>query len=314
MIELRYLEEYVVFTKTLSVPLAAEELFVSQPTLRAHLKAIEEDLGAPLVTRRDSETNLSPVGRLLLRKARDIVSYTNSAIGECRICAQSTEAVFVGDLGYRPFDALLYEARERYREQYDGDSIELYLSNGMCANAEALRDGTVDITLLSHVRGIAGQEELTAPGFPPPIKSLFLDEAEVLFWVLQESPLFSKPSITCHDLEGLTLLLGASENMTAAGTVLHDRLSKCGVMIDVCNMPFSSYPEYRLSGNSSTFGITLRKPEADGAIRVFRLEDLRVTSDLLVLCDQDTISPAGMRYFDVLSCIIEERNALGSKE
>ncbi len=48
-----FMKEFITFVKTLNYTKAANELFLSQPTLRAHIRAIECELGGPLVAKRD---------------------------------------------------------------------------------------------------------------------------------------------------------------------------------------------------------------------------------------------------------------------
>ncbi|WP_172623417.1 LysR family transcriptional regulator [Arabiibacter massiliensis] len=51
--ETAYLKEYLAFSRTLNYAQAASELFVSQPALRAHIRALEDEVGAPLTVKRN---------------------------------------------------------------------------------------------------------------------------------------------------------------------------------------------------------------------------------------------------------------------
>ena len=84
-----FMKEFITFVKTLNYTKAANELFLSQPTLRAHIRAIECELGGPLVAKRDGQLTLTPMGRLFLKKARVIVADFDEMLEECSALARS---------------------------------------------------------------------------------------------------------------------------------------------------------------------------------------------------------------------------------
>lgn len=64
-----FMKEFITFVKTLNYTKAANELFLSQPTLRAHIRAIECELGGPLVAKRDGQLTLTPHGTPVLEES-----------------------------------------------------------------------------------------------------------------------------------------------------------------------------------------------------------------------------------------------------
>lgn len=109
-VDTAYLREYIEFSRSLNFAQAAADLFVSPPTLRAHLHALEEEVGAPLTAKRAGQLELSPAGRLFLKRARAIVKLAEESAEECRALAEASSSIMVGTLDYAPFEELLTRA------------------------------------------------------------------------------------------------------------------------------------------------------------------------------------------------------------
>ena len=70
---LRHLEHWLVLADTGSFSRAAEKLHITQSALSRSIRALEEDLGGPLVDRVGKKNELTPMGRSVLERARRIV-------------------------------------------------------------------------------------------------------------------------------------------------------------------------------------------------------------------------------------------------
>ena len=81
--KIELLREFVALAHYGSFRAAAEKLFVSQPTLSNHIKALEQELGFELFDRsRDNE--LTDEGALLLDAAQSALLIIDSTLEECR--------------------------------------------------------------------------------------------------------------------------------------------------------------------------------------------------------------------------------------
>lgn len=302
--ETNYLKEFIAFSKTMSFAQASEELYISQPTLRAHLKTIEDELGSPLTLKRDGRLDLSPAGKFFLKKAREIVEFSESAFEECREYSKGAVLVTASDLGYTLFDEMLDEARVEYGVRNPGKNIDVRLSQGMRSNIESLQNESVDLALFSHVRENQGAGAIEKPDFPEGIASFYYSSEETVFWATKESPLFEKDAVAPDDLEGLTLLLGNSQNMISAGESIKALLASKGSNVSVNNCPFVSYYEYLFSGTPDSFGISYKGASPQRSdFRIFEIEGCPIESDLFVLCNIETMGEDGMRFFEVLEDI-----------
>ncbi len=59
---------------------AAESIFLTQPTVSAHIKALENEIGAPLFDRSQRELQLTDAGQILLRFARELLGVKEEAL------------------------------------------------------------------------------------------------------------------------------------------------------------------------------------------------------------------------------------------
>ncbi len=82
-VDFKQLEAFVCVAKSGSFSRAAERLFLTQPTISAHIKALEEELGAQLLVREPKEARLSERGEMLYEYALNLLSLRDQAIAAC---------------------------------------------------------------------------------------------------------------------------------------------------------------------------------------------------------------------------------------
>ena len=80
--EFYQLEAFVNVVAFKSFSRAADNLFLSQPTISAHVKSLEGELGRPLLDRGKGELILTPAGETLYRYARDLLDMRERARAE----------------------------------------------------------------------------------------------------------------------------------------------------------------------------------------------------------------------------------------
>lgn len=304
-----YLHEYVTFSHSLNYAQAASELFVSQPALRAHIHALEEEVGAPLTVKRQGALELSPTGKLFLKKARAIVKLTEESVEECRAFSAASSSLVVGTLDYPPFEEVLLRALAAFRRESPERHVEILFASGTYANVESVVGGKVDVSIFAHVRPRCD----AAPGpidVDERIASFFLATGECCFWMNRSCPLFDKERIAASDLEGYTLLLGNSSNLLSAGRTVADYFSAAGVRIEPDNQPFGNYLDLYLSGVGETFGIALAGARSglrtSPDIRIFSVEDFAILCDLHVLYDERRLDSCGREFLGELRALAAE--------
>ena len=77
--EMQQIRYFLAVTDTLNFTRAAEQCNVSQPALTRAIKALEEELGAPLINREQRNTHLTELGRLMEPYFRTIFQQSMSA-------------------------------------------------------------------------------------------------------------------------------------------------------------------------------------------------------------------------------------------
>lgn len=78
--DFKQIEAFVSVAKLKSFSKAANDIFLSQPTISSHIASLEKDLNVQLFDRTSKEVNLTPAGKSFLEYAIDIINIRNSAI------------------------------------------------------------------------------------------------------------------------------------------------------------------------------------------------------------------------------------------
>ncbi len=92
--ELRVLEYFLAVARNESISKAAESLHLSQPTLSRQIRDLEEELGKQLLIRGNRRVTLTDEGRLLQKRAEEIVSLVNKTEKELSL----SDEIIAGDV------------------------------------------------------------------------------------------------------------------------------------------------------------------------------------------------------------------------
>lgn len=173
---------------------AAERTFVSQPTLSAQLKKLEEYLGVKLVERQPKNVQLTDVGKQVVVRARRMLDEGDEIIA----LARNNTNPFAGKLkvGLIPTIGpyVLPRIMQKIRKTLPQLGLMLY-EHQTEPLLKRLRDGEIDLGIMALPVAHDGLE----------IRNLY---EEVFTVALPTShPLAAKSSIRVQDLKGQTLLL-----------------------------------------------------------------------------------------------------------
>lgn len=189
---------------------AAERCFVSQPTLSAQLKKLEEYLGVPLIERQPRGALLTPAGSEIVERARRIIEASDEVVDIARThkdpLAGRLRVAFLPTIGPYLLPIVVPKLRKALPR------LELMLYEYQTAPMlEKLRAGELDLGILALPIEIDGL--VTRPLYDEP----FVVAAPA------NHPLADKKQIRVEDLSGATLLL------LEDGHCLRDQA------LDVCN-------------------------------------------------------------------------------
>ncbi|WP_454733512.1 MULTISPECIES: LysR family transcriptional regulator [Cupriavidus] len=146
--DFRQLRYFVAVAEALSFSEAARKLHISQPPLSTQIKALEDELGSPLLDRSRHHVALTPAGTLFLDKAR-------AALGNLEQAREVVKQVAAGEAGEIrvaftasvPMQDAFPRAVQRFRLGHPRATLELvHMSTGQ--QLQGLEKGEIDIGFL----------------------------------------------------------------------------------------------------------------------------------------------------------------------
>ena len=81
--EFKQLESFAAVVRLNSFTKAAESLYISQPTISTHIRALEDELGTRLIMRTTKNIEVTPEGMKLFDYAVNILELRDRMVGEC---------------------------------------------------------------------------------------------------------------------------------------------------------------------------------------------------------------------------------------
>jgi len=209
-VNLRDLRYFVALADTKHFGKAAERSYVSQPTLSAQIKKLENYLGVQLIERQPRRVTLTDSGAKILPLARRILQESDEIISLARNehdpLSGKLNLALIPTIG--PY--LLPLVTRKLRKQLPELKLMLYEYQTQ-ALLERLRSGEIELGILALPVGLDGLE----------VAELYEENFTVA--VPNNHGLAKKPSIKLDDLTGETLLL------LEDGHCLRDQA------LDVCN-------------------------------------------------------------------------------
>lgn len=116
--QLKQLEVFLQVARQRSFSKAAEALYLTQPTVSAHVAALEEELGAKLVVRSTKELRLTAGGRVLSRYATEILGLCQRAAQDVRTATSSIAGTLSIAASTVPSQYLLPQVLPLLRQRY----------------------------------------------------------------------------------------------------------------------------------------------------------------------------------------------------
>lgn len=308
--ETDYLRDFMVFSESMSYARASEALFMSHPTLRSHISALEKSIGASLTEKTGGQTVLTPAGRRLVAEGNKILSLVDSISRDCQRLSNETVIMNVGLNTYSAFKSIIEKARARYQEDNPGCSADVKPVAHSCNRKLALADGIVDFDI-GFVLNLKEAETRVASLETQQDETIFLQTVKpVLFWCGPKSPLFNKEIITAADMADMELLLVKSDGITAFGEQLKQTLGKRGISLRIRNFVCDSFYEYFQCdiGEMVASGykgvedqIRMLNPASD--IKLWCLEDPDLHMEIHTAYREDVINPKKLGFINALRAV-----------
>ena len=145
--ELRHLRYFVAVAEALSFGRAARALNISQPPLSRQIRALEDELGTPLLTRTKRAVALTPAGTALLPEARRLLRDADALKAGARAHAAGEVGTlalgFIGLAAYNVLPGVLPE----FHRLHPGVRLALREATSDVLLA-AMRQGEIDVALV----------------------------------------------------------------------------------------------------------------------------------------------------------------------
>jgi DNA-binding transcriptional LysR family regulator len=214
-ISLHKLEVFCLVVELGGVGRAAERLFVSQPVVTAHIRSLEERIGARLFFREGRQLHLTEAGRSTHAWATDVLTRTRELGRHLDGLSDGRRGSVVVGAGMSTGSYVLPSVLSRFRRDRPNVDVSLYVSEsdhvmlateaGECDFAVVIREGPPDSPALvgEHLR----DEELVVVGGTGPE----LPEGPITAAELARLPMLDSPkgqarrSVIHHQLEKISL-------------------------------------------------------------------------------------------------------------
>lgn len=192
--EIRVLRYFLAIAREGSITNAADFLHVTQPTLSRQIKDLEDELGQKLFNRQSHSMDLTAEGRILRRRAEEIVAMVDKT--EAEFSAMEGEIsgdIYIGG-GETEAVKLIAEIAKELQNDYPNIHYHLYSGNAEDVT-ERLDKGLLDFGILVQPADISKYDYMNIP-------------AKDVWGVVmrKDSPLAEKESICKDDLLDLPLI------------------------------------------------------------------------------------------------------------
>ena len=182
--------------KVLNFNRAAENLFLSQPTLTYQIKSIEDEIGFEIFQRSGRGAVLTPAGRQFCTTLFNLRAEYKRAIEQGQNFSNKYRSGLTIGLPMRSAIYFLPRAIERFESKNSGVLVTPeFIPLGSC---EKFLRGEQDI-LFAREQDMVGV---------PDLKIHHLFDSRIYLITERDDPLASKPKITVDDLNGRVLMVG----------------------------------------------------------------------------------------------------------
>lgn len=230
-VELRHLRYFVAVADAGTFTLAAERIFIAQPTLSQQIRRLEEIIGTPLLQRRREGLRLTTAGTVLLEASRAVLSRVDHGVSRTRQAA---------GLG-RPHLRFVVPPSLP-------TGLAVRLVSWLRAAAKAAEvDVTwieapldADFSLIKQRQADAGLGWLTATGdaVPAPLEAMSLGTFEPEVWIPGAHPAARRGIIRLAELAGMTVIHGPRRLGTATYGAWLEVLRAANPRFNFTDQPF----------------------------------------------------------------------------
>lgn len=199
---LRSLQYFVAVAEELNISRAAKRLNMSQPPLSNQIKSLEYELNTVLFVRGKRQLELTESGRLLYRRAKEILSLTDKAESEILSMSQGISGTISLGLVEGMAPDIAAEWLASFNRQYPLVRFRIF-------------DGNNDDLVEKMRSGIISLAVITAPCNQSLLNSFSVGKEQIAAYMRKGHPLArsGKDTVSISDLIGEPLIVSSSRTM-----------------------------------------------------------------------------------------------------
>ena len=155
--ELKQLRSFAAVVRYGSFTKASEKLYLSQPTISAHIQKLEEELGKRLILRTTKSLEVTPIGQAVYRRVVDMMALQQQII---ELCSHNDRKVIRLGASTIPSAYVLPQLLPEFGQLHPEVCFTVQQTNSQGV-ADGLADGLFDVGLM----GMKGDDQLTCIPF-----------------------------------------------------------------------------------------------------------------------------------------------------
>ncbi len=145
--DIRQLTYFITIAEEGQITAAARRLHMAQPPLSQQMKNLEEELGVQLFKRGPRQVQLTDAGEILLRRAQQIVTLSDSTLREITDFKKGLRGTLRIGTVSSSGSIILQPAMSQFHQQYRGIRFEIYEGNTFKV-IELLQKGLIEVGLV----------------------------------------------------------------------------------------------------------------------------------------------------------------------
>ena len=146
--EIRQLKYFLILAKYQNFTKAAQELYISQPTLSQQISVLENSLGCNLFHRSTRMVTLTAAGNALLPKAEQLIAYYNQCLNELSIYRTATKGTINLSTLSHAETTFLFDFLHLFHLKYPDIKINIQSANSFSELMKRIQNQkTTDATL-----------------------------------------------------------------------------------------------------------------------------------------------------------------------
>ena len=266
--DLRLFEVFCRVYRERSFSRAARELSLTQPTVSAHIKELEDELGTPLFNRLGREIEPTEAGKFLYEHAKSLLSLKRTLVEKMAVFLKRVEGVLTVGASSVPGEYLLPALMTGFHRQHPGVRARLRITD-TAETIDDLRQGEIE---LGVVGGVQADDDLQ---FEPLT-------GDTLVLIVPPTPEWkNRKQVTLRELRGLPLLIreAGSGNRTDLERALKPRklsLEDFDVAAELGSMGAVKHAVREGHGVSFVSELAIGFERQAGDLQVVRVPDLGV--------------------------------------